>query len=108
MSNTLLETCGKTGRWAAVPGTQSRLGGLRCLLPKHSEEQQEGELVDLPGKGEVRVSRAEAILDFLYVGEAIVEKAHLDEFLAVASELKIAGLMRQKTEKDENILEKKT
>ena len=53
----------------------------------------------------MRVSRAEAILDFLYVGEATVEKAHLDEFLAAASELKIAGLMRQNTEKDENILE---
>ena len=53
----------------------------------------------------MRVSRAEAILDFLHVGEAIVEKAHLDEFLAAASELKIAGLMRQNTGKDENILE---
>ena len=53
----------------------------------------------------MRVSRAEAILDFLHVGEAIVEKAHLDEFLAAASELKIAGLMSQNTERDDNILE---
>ena len=55
--------------------------------------------------GRVKSEYLEAILDFLYVGEATVEKAHLGEFLAVASELKIAGLMRQDNEKDENILE---
>ena len=55
--------------------------------------------------GRVKSEYLEAILDFLYVGEATVEKEHLDEFLAAASELKIAGLMSQNTEKDDNILE---
>ena len=41
-----------------------------------------------------------AILDFLYVGEATIRKENLDDFLAVAAELKIAGLMRQAIEKD--------
>ena len=41
-----------------------------------------------------------AILDFLYVGEATIRKENLDDFLAVAAELKIAGLMRQAVEKD--------
>ena len=40
-----------------------------------------------------------AILDFLYIGEATVRKENLDDFLEVASELKIAGLMRQEIEK---------
>ena len=48
--------------------------------------------------GRVKSEYLEGILDFLYVGEATVEKAHLDEFLAAASEVSIAGLMRQNTE----------
>ena len=55
--------------------------------------------------GRVKSEYLEAILDFLYVGEATVEKERLDEFLAAASELKIAGLMSQNTERDDNILE---
>ena len=41
-----------------------------------------------------------AIIDFLYVGEATIRKENLDDFLAVAAELKIAGLMKQAVEKD--------
>ena len=41
-----------------------------------------------------------AIVDFLYVGEATIRKENLEDFLAVAAELKIAGLMRQAVEKD--------
>ena len=46
-----------------------------------------------------------AIMDFLYVGEATVRKENLEDFLAVAAELKIAGLMRQAIEKDFGNLE---
>ena len=46
-----------------------------------------------------------AIIDFLYVGEATVRKENLEDFLAVAAELKISGLMRQAIEKDFGNLE---
>ena len=46
-----------------------------------------------------------AIIDFLYVGEATVRKENLEDFLAVAAELKISGLMRQVIEKDFGNLE---
>ena len=36
-----------------------------------------------------------AIVDFLYFGEAEIEQANLDDFLALAEELKISGLMSQ-------------
>ena len=41
-----------------------------------------------------------AIIDFLYMGEATVRKENLEDFLAVAAELKIAGLMKQAIGKD--------
>ena len=46
-----------------------------------------------------------AIIDFLYVGEATVRKENLEDFLAVAAELKISGLMKQAIEKDFGNLE---
>ena len=48
----------------------------------------------------VKSEDLKAIIDFLYMGEATVGKENLEDFLAVAAELKIAGLMRQAIEKD--------
>ena len=48
----------------------------------------------------VKSEDLKSIIDFLYMGEATVRKENLEDFLAVAAELKIAGLMRQAIEKD--------
>ena len=41
-----------------------------------------------------------AIIDFLYCGEANVFQENLDSFLAIAEELQLKGLMRQRNDKE--------
>ena len=43
----------------------------------------------------------DAIIDFLYFGEANVYQESLDSFLAVAEELKLKGLTGQQSDKEE-------
>ena len=41
-----------------------------------------------------------AIIDFLYCGETNVSQENLDSFLAIAEELQLKGLMRQRNDKE--------
>ena len=44
---------------------------------------------------DVKYEDLEAIIDFLYTGEANVSKENLDRFLSVAEDLKLNGLARE-------------
>ena len=47
----------------------------------------------------VKSENLQAIVDFLYCGEANVFQENLDSFLAIAEELRLKGLMGQESEK---------
>ena len=47
----------------------------------------------------VKFEELDAILDFLYCGEANVHQDHLESFLAMADELKLKGLTGEREDK---------
>ena len=48
----------------------------------------------------VKYEDLEAIIDFLYTGEANVSKENLDRFLSVAEDLKLNGLAREEAKQN--------
>ena len=48
----------------------------------------------------VKYEDLEAIIDFLYTGEANVSKENLDHFLSVAEDLKLNGLAREEAKQN--------
>ena len=52
----------------------------------------------------VKYEDLEAIIDFLYTGEANVSKENLDRFLSVAEDLKLNGLAREEAKQPQKPL----
>ena len=52
----------------------------------------------------VKYEDLEAIIDFLYTGEANVSKENLDRFLSVAEDLKLKGLAREEAKQPQKPL----